>query len=209
MDISIAKVLVLVIMLLASALAAPGWAVAPSRSGQTIISGIVIEGNEELANHSLVRGGSGTESDPYVISDHIINVSSNGRTAIAIRNTTKSYVVRNITILSNAISPAIEIRGLYDNAYFATRGALENVTVIGPGLHLYLYLANFYRVSRCTFVNYQSSGDLINSYWGYSLTFDNNTFDAPGSEFDIGYTCLLYTSPSPRDRQKSRMPSSA
>ena len=26
---------------------------------------------------------------------------------------------------------------------------------------------------------------------------------------DLGYTCLLYTSPSPRDRQKSRMPSSA
>ena len=25
----------------------------------------------------------------------------------------------------------------------------------------------------------------------------------------INYTCLLYTSPSPRDRQKSRMPSSA
>ena len=26
---------------------------------------------------------------------------------------------------------------------------------------------------------------------------------------DIGYTCLLYTSPSPRDRTRSRMPSSA
>ena len=25
----------------------------------------------------------------------------------------------------------------------------------------------------------------------------------------LNYTCLLYTSPSPRDRQKSRMPSSA
>ena len=25
----------------------------------------------------------------------------------------------------------------------------------------------------------------------------------------LGVTCLLYTSPSPRDRQKSRMPSSA
>ena len=25
----------------------------------------------------------------------------------------------------------------------------------------------------------------------------------------VPYTCLLYTSPSPRDRQKSRMPSSA
>ena len=28
-------------------------------------------------------------------------------------------------------------------------------------------------------------------------------------EFDYKDTCLLYTSPSPRDRQKSRMPSSA
>ena len=27
--------------------------------------------------------------------------------------------------------------------------------------------------------------------------------------FDKAYNCLLYTSPSPRDRQKSRMPSSA
>ena len=27
--------------------------------------------------------------------------------------------------------------------------------------------------------------------------------------FEESYTCLLYTSPSPRDRQKSRMPSSA
>ena len=26
---------------------------------------------------------------------------------------------------------------------------------------------------------------------------------------NVGYTCLLYTSPSPRDRQKARMPSSA
>ena len=26
---------------------------------------------------------------------------------------------------------------------------------------------------------------------------------------DVSYLCLLYTSPSPRDRQKSRMPSSA
>ena len=30
-----------------------------------------------------------------------------------------------------------------------------------------------------------------------------------GVSVDETYTCLLYTSPSPRDRQKSRMPSSA
>ena len=33
-----------------------------------------------------------------------------------------------------------------------------------------------------------------------------NTWLTP---FDSNGTCLLYTSPSPRDRQKSRMPSSA
>ena len=32
---------------------------------------------------------------------------------------------------------------------------------------------------------------------------------AAGNEKDIDKACLLYTSPSPRDRQKSRMPSSA
>ena len=30
-----------------------------------------------------------------------------------------------------------------------------------------------------------------------------------GTRFTNFYVCLLYTSPSPRDRQKSRMPSSA
>ena len=30
-----------------------------------------------------------------------------------------------------------------------------------------------------------------------------------GMRFDNAYSCLLYTSPSPRDRTRSRMPSSA
>ena len=33
--------------------------------------------------------------------------------------------------------------------------------------------------------------------------------DAYNAAFKIPNACLLYTSPSPRDRQKSRMPSSA
>ena len=45
---------------------------------------------------------------------------------------------------------------------------------------------------------------------GYYVSFS----DKPDEIFKlnqdlIGNTCLLYTSPSPRDRQKSRMPSSA
>ena len=38
------------------------------------------------------------------------------------------------------------------------------------------------------------------------VLIDLNTFDTVSSLYQ---TCLLYTSPSPRDRQKSRMPSSA
>ena len=42
-------------------------------------------------------------------------------------------------------------------------------------------------------------GELVNSFEAY--------FPKKKSRED--YVCLLYTSPSPRDRQKSRMPSSA
>ena len=34
-------------------------------------------------------------------------------------------------------------------------------------------------------------------------------FDHPQTHYQLIKSCLLYTSPSPRDRQKSRMPSSA
>ena len=39
---------------------------------------------------------------------------------------------------------------------------------------------------------------------------DPTTLNSQGPDFGTQYrSCLLYTSPSPRDRQKSRMPSSA
>ena len=46
---------------------------------------------------------------------------------------------------------------------------------------------------------------------GRSRTVQNIATEAVGvpQPEQIAYTCLLYTSPSPRDRQKSRMPSSA
>ena len=43
--------------------------------------------------------------------------------------------------------------------------------------------------------------------FGYGFLSQESSFDVQFSL--IEYDCLLYTSPSPRDRQKSRMPSSA
>ena len=49
---------------------------------------------------------------------------------------------------------------------------------------------------------------------GYSAIFKNASGLRAGqfvraSGVEVGKVCLLYTSPSPRDRQRSRMPSSA
>ena len=43
----------------------------------------------------------------------------------------------------------------------------------------------------------------------YSETGSDHMSDAVAGALARVYVCLLYTSPSPRDRQKSRMPSSA
>ena len=45
----------------------------------------------------------------------------------------------------------------------------------------------------------------------HSIAFTNkvDVFDLKLDSYDLIIVCLLYTSPSPRDRQKSRMPSSA
>ena len=42
-----------------------------------------------------------------------------------------------------------------------------------------------------------------------NITLNYSTGNSNASADGAGITCLLYTSPSPRDRQKSRMPSSA
>ena len=43
----------------------------------------------------------------------------------------------------------------------------------------------------------------------YSALKVDPAFQQELTRLHATYTCLLYTSPSPRDRQKSRMPSSA
>ena len=56
---------------------------------------------------------------------------------------------------------------------------------------------------------------ILNKYPDYklinidALTYCGNLENLKDVENNPNYTCLLYTSPSPRDRTRSRMPSSA
>ena len=54
-------------------------------------------------------------------------------------------------------------------------------------------------------MSFKTTTEIINTYtlWPQEFTLDNY------KKIFTDSTCLLYTSPSPRDRQKSRMPSSA
>ena len=71
-----------------------------------------------------------------------------------------------------------------------------------------LNLVNIYDKSYLEIVNFlttQPSKFLIGLFLVIAYFFSALTI----SEVFEDYICLLYTSPSPRDRQKSRMPSSA
>ena len=56
-------------------------------------------------------------------------------------------------------------------------------------------------------------GLLVMGFWGYpfwvAVLASMGAMAATGYVIERAVICLLYTSPSPRDRQKSRMPSSA
>ena len=70
-------------------------------------------------------------------------------------------------------------------------------------------------------INFAITGDVIFKIKKKHTEIEGNCYESyqieNGDEINIistnksvyGYFCLLYTSPSPRDRQKSRMPSSA
>ena len=49
----------------------------------------------------------------------------------------------------------------------------------------------------------------LKAEWSTEIAQDLNAIHGIDAEKELAGICLLYTSPSPRDRQKSRMPSSA
>ena len=59
------------------------------------------------------------------------------------------------------------------------------------------------------FYKWYEDGITNTCYNAVDVHIDKGRGDKTAIIYDSPITCLLYTSPSPRDRQKSRMPSSA
>ena len=72
--------------------------------------------------------------------------------------------------------------------------------------------ANIKEIIRYTDQNFgpsQTREYLDGLYYSFDLLVDNPKLGREWSQGKRRYICLLYTSPSPRDRTRSRMPSSA
>ncbi|MGA1821150.1 MAG: hypothetical protein ACMUIG_01330, partial [Thermoplasmatota archaeon] len=159
---------------------------------QTSVNPIVIEGNTELANHPLVSG-SGTAGDPYLISDVSIDCRSSGRGGIAIRNTTRNFLIRNVTVYASGSAPGIFIRGRFTGSYYYPMyGVLDNITVIGGSTHIYLERVRSLTVKNSNFSNPYGSGNVVYIDYGYELFFTNNSFDAPYQWFSTNYPYYMY-----------------
>ncbi len=162
------------------------------RGALTQVQPIVIEGNAGFASHPRVTGG-GTIGNPYLITNYLIDCSSSSRAAIAIRNTTAFFLVKNVTIYGSSLSPAILTRSLYFNSnYQAMNGRFENVTVIGGGTQVYLERPIRIVFVQCNFTNPSGTGYAIRVYGGYDNTFDRNTFNVPNQDIFAEYYSYFF-----------------
>ena len=131
-----------------------------------------------------------------------ILIANRGEIAMRVIRTCKEMGIKTVAVYSKADEESLHVR-------FA-----DEAVCIGPAPsnESYLKPANIIAAAEIT------NADAIHP--GYGFLSENSNFSKICEEHKIKFIgaspsmieamgCLLYTSPSPRDRQKSRMPSSA
>ena len=101
-----------------------------------------------------------------------------------------------------------------ENSNF-TEYKFENYDVRGLKLEINFSKSDSIKIKAHEEINIPIENDIDESFepllFGIDMNLEiiNNINDLKGKKMILLDGCLLYTSPSPRDRQKSRMPSSA
>ncbi|MDD5503329.1 MAG: NosD domain-containing protein [Candidatus Thermoplasmatota archaeon] len=111
------------LMFLVAALAMVG--VAPSASAETTYTAhapIEINGNNEFTAENGVTGGSGAESDPYIIEGWAIDTSTETR-GICISRTTSHFIIKRCEIWSRGNNRGVSFLDYVSN------GTIDNVTI--------------------------------------------------------------------------------
>ena len=90
---------------------------------------------------------------------------------------------------------------------------------ISPGILIMIFIYNLdqevkeplWLLALCFIfgaINLHLDVDILEYVFGF-INLDNPFLQVGGEALTVAITCLLYTSPSPRDKRQSRMPSSA
>ena len=155
-----------------------------SADSATLNWDIAFRGNRIIVNNSTSGPGNGGAF-----------LFIGGFDAVSAVPADSTFRTDDITTNSYAITTA------NGNGWFTYDGPTNLLNPI-PGRTLIIRTANG-NYAKLEIINYYRGGTTPSS------TASNDVKGYDSRFYTFRYTCLLYTSPSPRDRQKSRMPSSA
>jgi len=116
------KILLLLVLALLASLALGTPQVSAASNDLTSHGPIYIDGDEDFTSANGVVAGSGTESDPYMIKNWVIDAS--GNRGIWIKDTTKYFIIRNCVIENGEASYGIYLANVRN-------GRIEEVTCNG------------------------------------------------------------------------------
>ena len=141
-------------------------------------------------------------------SKEIIQVDdpSNGKIIGEISCAKKTEVDLAVSAAKNAFSSRVLVdMPILERAKLMHRIAEETRKVANEGGKMLCYENG--KALGSAIKEFNDVADMFDYYAGLTDKLEGKTIPVSPTVFD--YTCLLYTSPSPRDKRQSRMPSSA
>ena len=181
---------------------AGGTYIDTAAGGQTITVDIsAVDGNPGINERYLTKNNTWAEV-ATIPGTYRFNVNADTGTAQTV-NTTETLLLAGGTYINTSVGTGPEVTFNHDNTTLTTTSSS-----LSPG-----FGGSFSVIDSIT-TNLQGHVTNINTLT-VTLPQDTDNYVDGGSysnstgTLSLTRTCLLYTSPSPRDRQKSRMPSSA